>query len=301
MTRISILIPVYNDDCTKLVSCLRKIADATSGLVYEIVVAEDGSNDEETIQQNSHILQIPHCRYVKRDNNVGRAAIRNILAKEAKYEWLLFLDCDVYIPNKDFLSNYIKVASPNQVVYGGLSISGNSNELKNNLRYKYEKRSEPRQCASMRNKHPYQSFRTTNFFVERAIMIAHPFNEHIKTYGYEDVMFGKTMHENGIHVFHIDNQVHYIHYESNAAYLSKIEEAMHTLHQFKKDLAEYSSLITLQKRLHSCHLDMLLDGMFRLMRKWWRRNILSSHPSLALFNIYRLGLYNYICRHQSLK
>lgn len=300
MTRISILIPVYNDVCTELVSCISKTADATAGLVYEIVVADDGSDDVKKLQLNSSISQIPHCRYIKRDKNVGRAAIRNFLAEEAKYEWLLFLDCDVHIPNKAFLYNYIKVAAANRVVYGGLSISGDCSKLKNNLRYKYEKHSEPRQVASVRNQHPYQSFRTTNFFVERAVMLAHPFNEHIRTYGYEDVMFGKDMQESRISVFHIDNQVHYTHYESNPVYLAKMEEAMHTLFEFRADLAEFSSLIALQKRLHSYFLDGLLDVVFRLMRKRWRKNIVSSHPSLVIFNVYRGCLYNHICRHKGL-
>lgn len=297
MARVSILIPVYNDVCTRLVSCISKIADATQGLVYEILVAEDGSDDVEKTGKNSQVAAMAHCRYIKRDNNVGRAAIRNFLAKEAQFEWLLFLDCDVDIDNCAFFSNYIEAAATHKVVYGGLSIGGDSEKLRSNLRYIYEKRSEPRQTAAIRNGHPYQSFRTTNFFIARAVMLAHPFNEHIRTYGYEDVMFGKAMQESRIPIFHIDNQVHYMHYEDNLRYLSKTEEAMRTLYDFRNDLADFSSLIALQGKLHSCRIDLLFDVMFRFMHKRWREKLISPHPSVGIYNAYRFCLFNHLCRH----
>lgn len=294
-TGISVLIPVYNDVCTELVARVSEIAKATPELAFEVIVADDGSDNTEDIAENSQISSMPFCQYIKRTHNVGRAAIRNFLARQAKYEWLLYLDCDVEIPDNHFFSKYIEAAASCEVVYGGLGISGNADMCRGNLRYMYEKRCEPRLSAQMRAKHPYQSFRTTNFLIRKDIMLAHPFNERIKTYGYEDVMLGKTFHDCGINLLHIDNKVHYMRYESNLVYLAKTEEAMHTLYNLRKELASYSSLVKVQNKMHLLHLDTVVERLFLLMRKSWKNKIESPHPTLKVFNAYRLCLFNHIC------
>lgn len=292
---LSILIPVYNDVCTSLVNRLTAIAQATEGLVYEIIVADDGSTDSEKNALNEPIAELPNCRFIKRNKNAGRAAIRNFLAKEARYDWLLLLDCDVVIPDSRFISNYFEAVSTYKVICGGLGIGGDTDALRKKLRYVYEKANERKQTAECRNKRPYQSFRTTNFFIEKATMLQHPLDESIKTYGYEDVMFGKELHENGIRLLHIDNKVEYTEYEDNATYLRKTEEAMCTLYSLRNSLAPYSLLISLQEKIHSWHLASITNACFRIFRKPWRKNLLSQRPILLIYNLYRLCYYNSLC------
>jgi glycosyltransferase involved in cell wall biosynthesis len=293
---LSILIPVFNDVCLPLVQRLCVIAQATDGLTYEIIVADDGSTDSATVAQNEKIAALPHCTFVKRGRNVGRAAIRNFLAKEARYEWLLMIDCDVEIPDNDFITNYFDAAENYKVVCGGLAIGGDATTLRSNLRYVYEKANEAKLSALCRNKKPYQSFRTTNFFIERATMLQHPFDESIKTYGYEDVMFGKSLQDSGVKLLHIDNKVCYTIYEDNADYLKKTEEAMHTLYSLRESLAPYSVLIMTQMKIESCRLSGFVNLFFRCFRNLWCRNLLSQHPILAIYNLYRLGYYNSLCK-----
>lgn len=292
---LSILIPVYNDVCTSLVHRLNEIAQATEGLIYEIIVADDGSTDKGKTTLNEPIAGLPNCRFIKRARNVGRSAIRNFLAQEARYEWLLFLDCDVVIPDLRFISNYFDSVSTYKVIYGGLGIGGNADMLRCNLRYVYEKANECKQTAKCRNKRPYQSFRTTNFFVEKATMLQHPFDEGIKTYGYEDVMFGKELQESNVRLLHIDNNVEYTEYEDNATYMRKTEEAMRTLYSLRNSLAPYSSLISLQEKILSWHLAGVANIFFHIFRKLWRKNLLSRHPILIIYNLYRLCYYNSLC------
>ena len=83
---LSILIPTYNDECVTLVDDLRQQAEQ-SGIVFEILVGDDGSTDAEVIEKNRKICKWPHCHYLIQIQNIGRAAIRNFLAKEAiKFE-----------------------------------------------------------------------------------------------------------------------------------------------------------------------------------------------------------------------
>ena len=153
---LSILIPTYNNVCIELVRSLQAQASLlvssgnspadssvsssgnSSGIFkYEILVADDGSTDKATIEGNRLINTLPHCRYIEREKNVGRSAIRNFLAKEAQYPWLLFIDSDLHIDNPLFIENYSQAAG--DVVVGGLKIGGNPCQWAHNLRYRYEK------------------------------------------------------------------------------------------------------------------------------------------------------------------
>ena len=122
---ISILMPTYNNVCVGLVEMLHaqceRIArrDAT-GLVYEIVVADDGSTDSRTVTENRAINALDHCRFIERKTNSGRSAIRNFLAKESCGEWLLFIDSDVVIDCDDFIGRYLD-SNATAVVCGGIS------------------------------------------------------------------------------------------------------------------------------------------------------------------------------------
>ena len=94
--QLSILIPTKNYVCVRLVKELVKQATAIQHLIFEIIVADDGSDKKETIEENKEINQLLHCKYMIREVNVGRSAIRNFLALQAQYTHLLFLDSDKY-------------------------------------------------------------------------------------------------------------------------------------------------------------------------------------------------------------
>ena len=133
---LSILIPVYNNDCSQLVAVLSHQAVAIGGLSYEIIVADDGSDrmdNGQWIMDDGKLSDFPHVRFIRREQNVGRAAIRNFLAGEARYGWLLFIDGDMVIPTDDFLKKWLE-ADVAQVGYGGY-VTGEGEPC--NLRYLY--------------------------------------------------------------------------------------------------------------------------------------------------------------------
>ena len=74
---LSILIPTKDYVCTRLVKELVKQAMAIQDLSFEVIVADDGSDVQETIEENKAINQFPHCKYIIRETNIGRSAIRN--------------------------------------------------------------------------------------------------------------------------------------------------------------------------------------------------------------------------------
>jgi len=287
---LSILIPTRNDICLKQVRDLHQMASSIEGLQFEIIVSDDASTDEESLRQNALINEITHCSLIRHDENLGRAANRNFLARQAQYEWLLFLDCNVGFPNKDFIKNYL-LADTAQVVNGGIAIDQNESLSIHNLRYKYEKKIAPQHTAQQRQTHPYQSFRTTNFIARREVMLAHPFDETIAKYGYEDVLFGKRLCDAKISIQNIDNPVVMMQFESNEKYISKLEDAMHTLHEMQNELTGYSPLLSTANVIKKTGLLSLARFVFKKTAKRLRQNLTGNKPEIGWLNAYKLGYF----------
>lgn len=287
---LSILIPTRNDVCLKQIRELRQLASSIEGLQFEILVSDDASTDEESLRLNAKINQIDRCKLLRRTENTGRAANRNFLARQAHYEWLLFLDCNVGIPNERFLRNYLET-SESDVVNGGIFAKTDKSLSNNNLRYMYEKKIEAAHTASERNKRPYQSFRTSNFMVRRSVMMSHPLDESVPGYGYEDVLFGKTLCDNKIHILHIDNPVVITQFESNEQYVAKVEEALRTLHALQDKLKGYSPLLTAADKLRKTGLINAFKRLFNAKAKPIRTNLTGASPSIKLLNFYKLGYF----------
>ena len=190
ITELSILIPSYNSICTEMVKQLHaQCLSIAQPFRFEILVADDASTNPEVIKANQVIEQLEHCTFLQKPTNTGSASTRNFLAQHAQYEWLLFLDSDMTIPDARFVERYLDHTS-HDVVNGGISIGKGK---KNNLRYLYEHNAERHHTAELRNKDGFKEFRSTNFLIKRTLILQCPFDERFKHSGYEDVLLGKTL------------------------------------------------------------------------------------------------------------
>ena len=301
---LSILLPSYNNVCVSLVQVLQRQADALRGKLdkpfrYEIIVADDGSTDAACIDANRVIGDMLHCRYLRMEQNVGRAQIRNVLISESRGDYVLLIDSDLFLCDDNYLYKY--ATSTADVVYGGTRIGGegfamvdneaNTENLKGNLRYIYEKKAEPSHRATFRQLRPNQEISVCNLYARRDIMEAHPFDSRFKAYGYEDVLFGKRLAESGIEVTHIDNPVLINEFESNSVFVKKTEEAILTLCRFEQDLEGYSNLKTKVTTLGRYIPLSLFRLWHRIMKNKEKRNLTGSKPSLLLFKLYKLGFF----------
>ncbi|MBQ9260612.1 MAG: glycosyltransferase family 2 protein [Prevotella sp.] len=289
ITSLSILIPTFNDLCVNLVEGLRLQAEET-GITYEILVADDGSTDEDVVRQNNAISQWPYCQYLRHTNNIGRAAIRNLLVRTAQHEWLLFIDSDMTLFRPNFLARYL-LADDVDVIDGGVVIGGDAEALRGNLRYRYEKSAEHEHTVEKRQQNPYRDFHTANFLIRRELMLSHPFDERFRHYGYEDVIFGKQLRAAHIAITHIDNPMGFCTFESNPDFVSKTEEGLHTLLLFRNELRGYSRLLTLVDSIHIPLILSIIRFSHRLFGTLIRRNLCGPHPSLQLFKLYKFGYY----------
>lgn len=301
---LSILLPSYNNVCVSLVQVLQRQADALRGKLdkpfrYEIIVADDCSTDAACIDANRVIGDMLHCRYLRMEQNVGRAQIRNVLISESRGDYVLLIDSDLFLCDDNYLYKY--ATSTADVVYGGTRIGGeglamvdneaNTENLKGNLRYIYEKKAEPSHRAVFRQLRPNQEISVCNLYARRDIMEAHPFDSRFKAYGYEDVLFGKRLAESGIEVTHIDNPVLINEFEPNSVFVKKTEEAILTLCRFEQDLEGYSNLKTKVTTLGRYFPLSLFRLWHRIMKNKEKRNLTGSKPSLLLFKLYKLGFF----------
>ena len=293
---LSILIPTYNCVCVELVRSLHQQA-MEAGIDFEIIVADDGSTDVSAIQANREIATLPHCQFIERTENSGRAAIRNFLAQKASHAYLLYIDSDMTVISDDFISRYL-ACLPAQVVDGGVAIMADSEEQKQLLRYRYEKAEEPHHTATERQKTPYQHLHTANLLIARELMLQHPFDERLRHYGYEDVLLGKTFQRNRIRIQHVDNPLGFCIFESNALFVAKTEEGLRTLCQFRSDLRGYSRMLTFVQGIHIPAILWLIRLWHRLFGATEKRNLCGSRPLLSLYQLYRLGYFLTLLKHR---
>ncbi len=291
---LSILIPTYNHTCYHLAEVLHSQAEVLS-IDYEIIVAEDGSRDQVSKVANLKVGELSHCRYIRREENVGRARIRNFLAAEAKHQWLLFIDSDMIVRSEDFLSRYAKlIASASaDCYYGGYRVGEEALRknpfLTHNLRYIYETKYTGNSDATERNKSPFANLHTCNLLIRKQVLDRCPFDERFLHYGYEDVLLGIELGKQGYRVTHIDNPLSFEIFESNKAFLAKSEEALRTLHTFRKDLAHHSPIITFSNRLKS--FAPLLRLIFMIVKSPMANHLKGKHPSLLAFKAYKVLYY----------
>ena len=293
---LSILLPVYNCNCVALVTELQRQC-VECKIEFEIIVADDGSLSgaigmnaacQHLIDENKVVEQLKGVRYIIREQNVGRSAIRNFLVSQAKGDRLLFIDGDLSLDNPSFIHNYLQTEA--DVVVGGIAIGGNPDRWKGNLRYCYERQSEAINTVESRQRHPYQHL-ATNLLVRRSVLGEKPYDENISHYGYEDVLLGKRFQQQQVAIKHIDNPVLFCDFEDNASYLAKTEEALRTLFAFRKELKGYSRLLDKAEQIERLHFSPLFITAYKLFNEPIKNCLLGNKPKVFWFNIYKLLYY----------
>ncbi|MDT3388282.1 MAG: glycosyltransferase family 2 protein [Bacteroidota bacterium] len=281
---LSILIPTHNDVCIELVHSLTLQAFTIDDLTWEVVVADDGSTDQKVIAANQSINNEPNSRYVLYGENIGRAAIRNFLVTQARGEWLLFIDGDGKVIDDDYLKKFVN-SQPVEVCYGGYKMMPGP---KDNLRWLYERHAAPHHQVANRQQTPYQSFNICNLMIRREFMLKYPLDNRFVNYGYEDVLLGKHLQQADIMITHIDAPIGFFDYETNTHFVAKTEEGLQTLWEYRKDLQGYSKLLDIALSCNSFCRRVIL-GIYDINKKRWKQNLLSTSPSLWIFNLYKLG------------
>ena len=285
---LSILIPTKDYDCHQLIEQLHEQGEKME-YDYEIIVGEDGTRHD-FLEKNINADILTNCRRIIRTDNIGRANIRNLLAVEAKFPYILFIDSDAIVEKDDFLEYYIKALKDYDVVCGGLYHADTLTNKECSLRYRYEKNADKRRDADLRNQRPYNEFSTFNFAIKKELFTSIFFKPEITRYGYEDTLFGKELEKRGIEILHINNKLLHNGLEKNAIFLSKVEQSLMTLSEIEKEIGT-TPLLSAVSKLSRWHMTRVYLFVWRQFRSTMVKNLTSKTPSLTILNLYKLGYF----------
>ncbi|MBN2767036.1 MAG: glycosyltransferase family 2 protein [Paludibacteraceae bacterium] len=283
---LSILVPIYNHNVTQLISDLHR--QATDQFIdFEIIAFEDGSVMHS--DQNKAICKKLNCRHIASEKNIGRSASRNLLAREARFEHLLFMDCDAAVCTEHFIEKYLAFCHEECIVIGGTAYDPDEQNPDYSLRLKYGRQREARTAAE-RSKN---NFATFNFLISKNIFSKVKFDESIRGYGHEDMLFGHQLKQLGYEFIQIENPLIHTGLDENKVFIRKTEEATQNLfilfntNQFPF-LSQESALLRKYLSLKKHGLHKLFASLYPFASRLLKRNLYGAKPSLILFDFYKL-------------
>ena len=287
---LSILIPTYNYNITHLVTELHRQAMNTY-VDFEILVMEDGSTL--FLEENKAVADLAFCNYTVLTGNIGRSAIRNRLADEARYEHLVFLDCDGEIIMPHFIEKYVSFCKENTVVVGGTAYDPENRDPRYSLRLKYGRLREAKSAMEREKEGIYSHFSAFNFLISKKIFNQIRFDESIQGYGHEDTLFGHRIAELKCNVHHIDNPLLHSGLDDNESFIRKTEESTRNLYLLYKTgnypiLENQSKLLFTFNRFKRKNFTHALAAAFTTLRPVLMSNLTSSNPSLRFYDLYKL-------------
>ena len=288
---LSILIPTYNYNVFPLVLELQNQCNE-SRIEYEIIVLDDASSV--VFEENYAINKLENCSFSTLNKNIGRSRIRNLLAKTAKYNWLLFLDADTIPLQRNFISTYVKnlLLEP-QIVYGGITYSTKIPNKDRTLRWFYGKKREALETEK-RNTKPYISFLTLNFLIPKAFFEKVKFNEEIPNLRHEDTLFSYELSTQNIPILHITNPIIHLGLDTNKDFLDKTKESVVALKNLvDQNLlpANYVRLSQIFRKIQKRKCTFIFAFLFKNFNNIIEKQLFSKNPSMLLFDLYRLGYY----------
>lgn len=288
---LSILISVYNYDCRPLVSALYAQAQALKR-PYEILLLDDCSST--FVAENRTLERFGTVVFYQNERNRGLSASRNKLASLAKHPYLLFLDADAMPPDDLFLQRYTETLDDSEVLIGGICYSDTRPADSQLLRWVY---GHGREASTARQRQQQTLRLSFNFVLRKDIQIRFPFNEHIQDYGHEDTLLGIQMQQNGVLITHIDNPMIHMGLEEGSVFLTKsliaAEKCLRQQVFQQKEVVQEIKLFRSFQRVKSLRINGLLSLFYRIFHTGMKRHLLGKHPSLFIYDVYRLS---YLCR-----
>lgn len=288
---ISILIPVYNQDVVPLVKDLKGQCEGLD-IEYQIMVFDDLSNAE-TRQRNSELGHEFGVNYLELSENLGRAKIRNRLARMARHKHLIFIDGDSGMIKNDFIQCYLDQIENAEIVYGGRVYQ----EKKPSddhlvLHWKYGR---TREALPLKKRllDPFLNFQSNNFLISAWLFSKLKFEEGIEGYGYEDLLFAQKIKSVNAGILHIDNPVMHLGLEPASNFIKKTTHAIHNLARLNKsgDLLD-TRLTRFYKRMEGYNLKDIMVKYYNANQKSILKNLESKNPSIRKFNLMKLALYD---------
>ncbi len=291
---LSILIPTYNYDISKLVFEIHKQA-TKANIIFEIICFDDGSQSHLN-KNNEKVNALNNTTFIAQKINIGLSNNRNALAKSAKYKYLLFIDGDSLLPDQSFILRYKNALKPDiDVVYGG-RVHPKTVESNRKLRWKYGIYREDL-SATQRKKNIYKCVLFNNTVIKKDTFNRIGFEKTIKQYGHEDTLFAYHLSLIKASIKHIDNPVLHGDVDFNDVFFNKRHKAIENLNSIYKLGLIDPNFVTFLKffvKLKKFKLNYLFASIHKVFYPTFSRNLTSQKPFLFIFNLFRLSYFCHI-------
>lgn len=288
---ISILIPVYNQNAVQLVKDVKGQCEALD-IQYQIMVFDDLSTDE-IRKENSELGHEFGVNYLELSENLGRARIRNRLARMARFKHLLFIDGDSGIVRKDYIKAYLDQMDNAKIVYGGrIYESKKPKDSQYVLHWLYGKK---REALPLKKRllDPFLNFQSNNFMITSYLFSKLKFDEKVEGYGYEDLLFAQKIRDLDGGILHIDNPVVHLGLETADQLIEKTENALQNLAKLNQDgQLENTRLTQFYNKMDGYGLKNLMIKYYNSNKEGIHKNLRSGNPSIRKFSLMKLAMYD---------
>ncbi|WNH07720.1 glycosyltransferase family 2 protein [Thalassobellus suaedae] len=288
---LSILIPTYNYNVYPLAFQLEQQA-LDANIVFEIICFDDGSSSKLNFE-NDKINTLKNSKFIALEKNIGLSNNRNELAQSAKYDYLLFIDGDSVIIDKNYIRQYINSINENtEVVYGG-RIHPKTVTSNRKLRWKYGIYREDLN-SQQRIKNKYKSVLFNNTLIKKSVFDQIRFEKQITKYGHEDTIFAFNLSKIKATIKHIDNPVLHGDVDLNMVFFNKTHKSIENLNLiYNKNLidSDFVTFLKVFKKLKKARLNYLFGVVHKILYPIFKYNLTSKYPSLYIFELFRLSYF----------
>lgn len=164
---ISVVIPVFNS-----VNFIEQAINSAApfDIVNEIILVEDGSEDESYTMCEQLVIKYPKVKLFTHEGrkNKGAAASRNLGIRKASNDWIAFLDADDYfLPNRfDSFKKYFNQELKFEGVYEPIQYFNGSNKI-----YGINRKIQPKKLTYYLIRGTYGHFHTNGLIVKKEMLI----------------------------------------------------------------------------------------------------------------------------------
>jgi glycosyltransferase involved in cell wall biosynthesis len=242
MTEVSVIIPTFNRR-TILEKTISDLCNQTFPKdLFELIIVDDFSTDD--TREFLAALRLPiDFRYFLNDVNLGRAKTRNRGIEEAKGEYVLLIDDDIWASESLIEEHYKSHLRENQevVVVGSILVAAGIPKTAVNERYN----DHHLWCYREMNKYgsllPYNFCKTANLSLPRKLFKkVGLFDEAFLYYGGEDTEFGYRLLKNDIKlIFNREAVGYHYHNETVESLITKEIERGKSCLTYKKLHPDY--------------------------------------------------------------
>lgn len=289
---LSILIPIFNENIEQLIeSLIIQIANVSTFI--EIICIDDASTHKQIKINNKRFATDHGFFYEELSQNIGRSAIRNRLARSAKGEFILFLDCDIAILNPDYIHKIVNSAQSHSIFSGGTTYQKEKPKEKSKILHWLAGYQKEDLSLEKKRKTPLAGFSLNNLCIKREIFLQINLDSSLTQYGHEDTLFGYYLIKEGFQIHFIENKVLHLGLNNTENFISKNFQAIENLVFLKtnKNIDLPTKLTKVGNLLLITRLSIIYLFLFSIFEKIILKNLHSDNPNLVLFDLLKLNFY----------